>query len=64
MSAGFLLDRGHGNSLAPTTWQDGPPEKSFWTGLKTKGHQQIPVTVYRCESCGFLESYAHALPTE
>jgi hypothetical protein len=47
MEAGFVLDyQGHG------------PEPSFWTGVKFKGHQRLPVTTYRCPGCGFLESYA------
>ena len=58
MAAGFILDRGHGGAIAPATWQDGELERSFWTGLKTKGHQQIRVTTYRCTGCGYLESYA------
>ena len=39
MQAGFMIDRGYGNALTPAYWQDGTPEKSFWTGLKMKGHQ-------------------------
>ena len=58
MLPGFVLDRGHANSLAPSYWQEGAPEKSFWTGIKTRGHQQLPITTYRCGQCGFLESYA------
>lgn len=60
MTPGFILDRGHGNSLAPSQWQDGEPERSFWKGLKTSGHQQLPVTTYRCGQCGYLEAYARA----
>jgi hypothetical protein len=39
-------------------WMEGNPEKSFWTGLKTTGRQRYSVMTYRCERCGFLESYA------
>ena len=61
MTAGFVLDRSHANALAQATWQDGEPEKSWWYGLKTKGHQQLPITTYRCERCGYLEAYAPPL---
>ena len=37
---------------------EGPPEKSFWTGTKTRGKKQVQVLTYRCSSCGYLESYA------
>jgi len=58
MEPGFLIDRGHLNALETAQWVEGEPEKSFWTGLKTKGRDRHPVTTYRCERCGYLESYA------
>jgi hypothetical protein len=57
MEAGFVLDQAHG-AVAQSSWVDGPPERSIWTGLKLKGHQRLPVTTYRCTACGYLESYA------
>jgi hypothetical protein len=57
MQLGFCLDSKH-ERRGLTEWVSGPPEKSFWMGLKIKGRQVIPVTVFRCERCGFLESYA------
>ena len=59
MEAGYVLDLMHGG-YAQGAWVDGPPEKSFWTGLKVHGHQRVPVTTYRCPHCGYLESYARA----
>ena len=56
MHPGYLLE--HGDRRGPTEWVAGLPEKSFWTGLRIKGRQVLPVTVFRCERCGFLESYA------
>ena len=41
-----------------STWVEGSPEKSFWTGLSLKGRKMIEVQTYRCHRCGFLESYA------
>jgi len=56
MTTGFLLDSAQ--SPKPTEWVEGPPEKTFWTGLKLKGRRRFPVVADRCERCGFLELYA------
>ena len=58
MEPGFVLDRGHANSSNTQKWVEGDPERSFWQGLKTKGRDQHSVRTYRCERCGYLESYA------
>ena len=57
MEEGFTLDQTR-NAVDTSKWVDGPPEKSFWKGLKTRGKKQIPVATYRCSKCGYLESYA------
>ena len=57
MDEGLLKDETHG-AVRSGKWVEGPPEKSFWTGTKTHGKKQIPVTAYRCSKCGYLESYA------
>ena len=57
MEAGYVLDQVHGG-YAQNSWVEGPPEKSFWLGLKVAGHQRLPVTTFRCSRCGYLESYA------
>jgi hypothetical protein len=57
MEIGYLLGNMHGGS-APTAWIDGPPERSFWAGLRLKGHRRLPLKTYRCTRCGYLESYA------
>ena len=57
MEPGYVLDITHG-AMAQSSWIEGAPERSFWTGLKLKGHQRLPVTTYRCTGCGYLESYA------
>ena len=59
MEAGYTLDLTHGGQ-AQSSWVDGPPEKSFWLGLKVSGHQRVPITTFRCPKCGYLESYARA----
>ena len=57
MEVGFVLDLMHG-WIGPATWVEGPPEKSFWTGLKLKGRRRIPLSAHRCARCGFVEFYA------
>ena len=57
MEEGFVLDQTYG-SYAQAAWIEGPPTRSFWTGVKMKGREQHPVTTLRCATCGYLESYA------
>jgi hypothetical protein len=59
MDEGYVLDRGESNRRLQETWVEGPPEPSFWTGLKTKGRKVLAVTTWRCRDCGLLESYAN-----
>ncbi len=61
MEEGFLLDRGHGNTLSQSEWVGGTPEKSFWGGIRVKGRNRIKAETYRCPRCGFLQSYARDL---
>ena len=58
MEAGFILDKSHMNVPTVSEWLEGEPEVSFWSGLKTKNRERLAITTYRCERCGFLESYA------
>lgn len=58
MEEGFLADRGEANQVKPLRWVDGPPERSFWLGTKTRGKEQYQVTAFRCGRCGRLELYA------
>ena len=62
MRPGYVLDHGDHNSRRVAQWVAGPPEKSFWLGLKTGDRAVLPVTTFRCERCGCLESYANAVP--
>jgi hypothetical protein len=57
MEEGFIVDVSQANQLQ-SQWVQGKPEKSFWTGIKTKGRSRRLVTTFRCVRCGFLESYA------
>ncbi len=57
MVEGFIVDNTHGGNRV-SGWAEGPPEKSFWFGVKLRGRKPIDVATWRCRSCGFLESYA------
>jgi hypothetical protein len=58
MEQGFVMDRGHYSTPNEQQWIEGDPVKSFWHGLQTKGREKLPVRTFRCERCGYLESYA------
>lgn len=58
MEEGFVLDHTQHAGYAQAAWIEGPPTRSFWTGVKIKGREQHPVTTLRCATCGYLESYA------
>jgi len=60
MEAGYIADRGHHSAPGEPRWVEGEPQRSFWTGLKTKDRDVYGVTTFRCERCGYLESYATA----
>ncbi|MCA9382502.1 hypothetical protein KC660_03795 [Candidatus Dojkabacteria bacterium] len=53
MMKGFIVDRGHYNGKMISTWIKGWK----WGGLTVDG-KQTGVMTYKCEKCGFLESYA------
>ena len=57
MEQGYVADETYGERRQ-STWVGGPPEPSFWTGLKMRGKERVPITTYRCSGCGYLESYA------
>ena len=41
------------------SWVKGTPKKAFWGGVKLPNQKDlIPVGTFRCQLCGFLESYA------
>lgn len=58
MEEGFIIERGDSNVGMVSTWVEGAPVKSFWSGVKVKDKQQFYVATYRCAGCGYLESYA------
>ncbi len=56
MEKGFMLEVTHGGNVPPE-WVAGKLERSFWTGVNTKGRTRHTVATYRCTACGYLESY-------
>ena len=57
MEEGYLLDETHGGYRA-TQWVEDPPEKSVWTGVRTRGHRRLPLKAFRCVRCGAVDLYA------
>lgn len=62
MEIGYSPDYSHGSILLGQ-WIRGQPQRSWlamFGGLviRATGRKPIPIRVYRCESCGLLESYA------
>lgn len=58
MTEGFLIDNAYG-SRTVGSWLEGEPQKSIWhDGIKLAGKTPIEIESWRCDRCGFLESYA------
>ena len=55
-----LVGGGIGPMQRVLTWIEGLPEKNFLGGLKPgrNNRRQLPITIYRCVECGYLEHYA------
>jgi hypothetical protein len=58
MVQGFIFDFHAGGKRLVSNWVEGAPEKSWWHVTKSPEEKCIPVGVFRCSACGFLESYA------
>jgi hypothetical protein len=57
MEEGFIVDHAHAE-LRQSQWIEGPPQKSFGSGLKIGGKEHRKIATFCCPKCGFLESYA------
>ena len=58
MDRGHLPDATHGSVLVGG-WAPGEPERRRWVGgIKYDANEVIPMSAYRCPSCGFVELYA------
>lgn len=58
MEEGFIADRGDYEYKTVSSWTEGKPTKSFWSGVKTDKNRQIEIKTFRCSNCGYLESFA------
>ncbi|MDQ6612087.1 MAG: hypothetical protein M3Y64_06615 [Gemmatimonadota bacterium] len=58
MENGLVIDQSQAGITIDQQWMEGTAERSIWTGLKTKGKHRFHVVTYRCQNCGYLESYA------
>ena len=59
MTQGFTADFAFTQGVVVvSTWVEGPPKKQLWSGTKTEMLRKLPIATFRCESCGFLETYA------
>jgi hypothetical protein len=59
MQEGYQLDHTAGGRLLAGEWVEGEPKPSFWFGgVSIADRERREIRVYRCQSCGFLESYA------
>ncbi|HVF65194.1 MAG TPA: hypothetical protein VNE58_14475 [Casimicrobiaceae bacterium] len=59
MEAGFTIDRGDLDVQREAMWASGDPKRSIWA-MSAAGNdaRKFAMTTYRCERCGYLESYA------
>ncbi len=61
MERGFVVDHtDRSTGYAAPEWAEGAPELSFWTGVKMGNKERHPVETFRCQRCGYLESYARS----
>ena len=57
MVRGFILDHAFAQ-LGFSHWIEGEPEWSRVFGTKVPKGKDMPTATFRCEGCGYLESYA------
>ena len=59
MVQGFIFGREGPNRIV-STWVEGAPRKFGWLfqQVEVPANKCVPVGVFRCSACGFLESYA------
>jgi hypothetical protein len=58
MEEGFLLEKGHRNTLSSESWVAGKPDENSFFGMSLKGKTAYEVKTFRCVACGYLDSYA------
>jgi hypothetical protein len=60
MSEGYILDINQAGGRSVAKWIEGAPEKGIFVGLKLGSRAKRDIQTWRCNRCGFLESYAKA----
>jgi DNA-directed RNA polymerase subunit RPC12/RpoP len=63
LEKGFLIDKGDSDITRQARWASGEPSTSFWKlSAIQSDSRMLPVTTYRCQRCGRLESFANSAP--
>jgi predicted nucleic-acid-binding Zn-ribbon protein len=58
MEEGHVPDVGYGQ-VTQAGWARGAPEqRRYFGGIKANPKEQLPLTAFRCPSCGYVELYA------
>ena len=57
MIEGFVVQQGQ-NLTAIERWHGGLRARSIWAEIKQRASPGIPITTFRCETCGYVEQYA------
>jgi hypothetical protein len=57
MVQGFVAEFTYGNTSVEA-WSAGPPKKEWLIGVRVSPVGRLPIATFRCEACGYLESYA------
>jgi len=57
MDQGFIPDSAYAGIFV-SSWQQGTPQQSFWHKTKVDHGKGIPIGVFKCIKCGYLEMYA------
>ena len=57
MELGTIIDMGYG-SVSMARWHPGEAKKAWHGSIKLDKKALRDVETYRCQKCGFLESYA------
>ena len=65
MTLGFPVDRSDNMIRMQAWWVEGKPERGkIVGGVKTRKRRVLAIESWRCEHCGYLESYANTPPTD
>ena len=57
MEQGFVVDMSY-MACEVSSWGKGVPRAGFLGGTKLPSGTRIPIRIFRCDECGYLEHYA------